>query len=65
MEAGKSLREHGLRIGELEPGPGGSIADVGGVTVGHATVGCTGVTALVPGPIEGLWADPFQRAWRC
>ena len=21
MDAGKSLREHGLRIGELEPGP--------------------------------------------
>ena len=59
MEAGESLREHGLRIGELEPGPGGSIADVEGVTVGHATVGCTGVTALVPGPIERLWADPL------
>ena len=60
MEAGESLREHGLRIGELEPGPGGSIADVDGVTVGHATVGCTGVTAVVPGPIEGLWAEPLR-----
>ena len=31
MDAGKSLREHGLRIGELEPGPAASIADVAGV----------------------------------
>jgi D-aminopeptidase len=58
MEASESLREHGLRIGELEPGPTGSIADVAGVAVGHATVGCTGVTVVMPGPIEGLWAEP-------
>jgi D-aminopeptidase len=58
MDAGKSLREHGLRIGELEPGPAASIADVAGVTVGHATVARTGVTAVVPGPIERLWAEP-------
>ena len=37
MDAGKSLREHGLRIGELEPGPAASIADVSDVTIGHAT----------------------------
>ena len=58
MGAATTLREHGLRIGELEPGPTASIADVAGVAVGHATVGCTGVTALLPGPIEGLWAEP-------
>ena len=58
MDAGKTLREHGLRIGELEPGPTASIADVAGVAVGHSTVGSTGVTALLPGPIEGLWAEP-------
>ncbi len=58
MEASKSLREHGLRIGDLEPGPAGSIADVAGVAVGHATVGVTGVTAVLPGPLDGLWADP-------
>jgi D-aminopeptidase len=52
----RSLREHGLRIGELEPGPRCSIADVGGVRVGHVTVvrdepevARTGVTAIVPG----------------
>jgi D-aminopeptidase len=33
-----SLRSHGLRIGTLDPGPLNSIADVGGVEVGHVTV---------------------------
>jgi D-aminopeptidase len=55
------LRELGLRIGELEPGPADSIADVPGVAVGHVTVwrdepeppagrgvARTGVTAVVP-----------------
>jgi D-aminopeptidase len=55
------LREHGLRIGELEAGPSDSIADVSGVRVGHVTVwrdepeppegrgvARTGVTAVVP-----------------
>jgi D-aminopeptidase len=59
MDAGKTLREHGLRIGELEPGPTSSIADVAGVDVGHATVARTGVTAVLPGPIGGLWAEPL------
>jgi D-aminopeptidase len=71
MDAGKSLHEHGVRIGELEPGPAGSIADVEGVAVGHVTVirdepdppggrgaARTGVTAVVPGPVERLWAEP-------
>jgi D-aminopeptidase len=40
-------REDGIVIGELEPGPRNSIADVG-VTVGHVTVEVTGVTAVVP-----------------
>jgi D-aminopeptidase len=50
-----SLRDHGLRIGDLEPGPRCSIADVGGVRVGHVTivrddpVARTGVTAIVAG----------------
>jgi D-aminopeptidase len=54
-------RELGVRIGELEPGPTDSIADVDGVRVGHVTVWSdepdppagrgvarTGVTAVVP-----------------
>jgi D-aminopeptidase len=56
------LRELGLRIGDLEPGPLDSIADVPGVAVGHVTVwrdepeppvgrgvGRSGVTAVVTG----------------
>ena len=54
-QRGPRLRELGLRIGELEPGPTDSIADVAGVQVGHVTVwrdkpvvARTGVTAVVP-----------------
>jgi len=56
-----SLREHGIRIGELEPGPANAITDVEGFRVGHVTVrrdepdppagrgvARTGVTVLVP-----------------
>src|SRR6187455_3220163 len=72
MDAGKSLREHGVRIGRLEPGPTASIADVGDVAVGHVTVvrdepdppegrgvARSGVTAIVPGPLGGLHAEPL------
>jgi D-aminopeptidase len=58
---GPRLRELGLRIGELEAGTSNSIADVGGIRVGHVTiwrdepeppegrgVARTGVTAVVP-----------------
>jgi D-aminopeptidase len=62
-----SLREHGLRIGDLERGPRCSIADVGGVCVGHVTVVRdepevvrTGVTAIVPAPVETLFAQPLR-----
>ena len=79
MDAVRSLREHGLRIGELEPGPADSIADVAGVRVGHVTVvrdepdppagrgvARSGVTAIVPGDPAALWAPAdARRAWRC
>lgn len=49
------LREHGLRIGDLDTGAANTIADVPGVRVGHVTVWLdepavarTGVTAVVP-----------------
>ena len=58
-----TLREHGLRIGNLEAGAANAITDVGGVRVGHVTVvrdepeppvgrglARTGVTAILPGP---------------
>ncbi len=48
----------GPRIGALPPGPRGTIADVGGVTVGHCTIAAgdlqTGVTAIRPHD-----GDPF------
>jgi D-aminopeptidase len=59
------LRELGLRIGDVDAGPTNSIADVGGVTVGHVTVWRdepsvvrTGVTAIVPGPPKRLFGEP-------
>ena len=70
MEA-RTLREHGLRIGELEPGPLGAIADVEGVGVGHVTVrrdepdppggrgiARTGVTAIAPADPSTLFDMP-------
>ncbi|HSD77516.1 MAG TPA: P1 family peptidase, partial [Solirubrobacteraceae bacterium] len=58
---GPRPRELGVVIGEREPGPSDSIADVEGVRVGHVTVwrdepeppqgrgvARTGVTAVVP-----------------
>src|SRR3954449_3209410 len=71
MDAARSLRDHGVRIGALEPGPANSIADVAGVSVGHVTVmrdepdppegrgvARSGVTAVVPGQLAGLHAEP-------
>ena len=72
MDAARSLRDHGLRIGTLEPGPANSIADVAGVTVGQVTVARdepgppegrgiarSGVTAVVPAPLASLHAEPM------
>jgi D-aminopeptidase len=66
------LRELGLRIGRFEAGAANAITDVAGVTVGHVTVwrdepdppegrgiARTGVTAVVPAPIETLHATPI------
>lgn len=67
----RRLREHGLRIGHLEPGGANAITDVAGVAVGHVTVdrdepgppagrgvARTGVTAVLPGPAATLFARP-------
>jgi len=48
-----TVRELGIRIGELEPGTRNDITDVGGVLVGHRTIIRgdnirTGVTAVLP-----------------
>ncbi|HUG65471.1 MAG TPA: P1 family peptidase [Gaiellaceae bacterium] len=68
---GPRLRELDLRIGRLEAGDANAITDVTGVTVGHVTiwrdepeppegrgVARTGVTAVLPGPVETLHAQP-------
>ena len=65
------LRELGLRIGDFEAGAANAITDVPGVRVGHVTVrrdeapppdgrgvARTGVTAIVPQPVETLVARP-------
>jgi D-aminopeptidase len=66
------LRELGLRIGDLEAGERNTISDVAGISVGHVTVSRdepdppagrgvarTGVTAIVPGPLESLVSRPI------
>jgi D-aminopeptidase len=68
---GPRLRELGLRIGRFEAGPLNAITDVGDVLVGHVTVwrdepeppdgrgvARTGVTAILPGSPESLFAQP-------
>ncbi len=68
---GPRLRDLGLRIGRFEAGPANAITDVRSVTVGHVTVwrdepelpdgrgiSRTGVTAVVPAPVETLHAAP-------
>jgi D-aminopeptidase len=64
-------RDHGIRIGEMTPGPANAITDVAGVAVGHVTiardeppppagrgVARTGVTVVAPAPPESLFASP-------
>src|SRR5438093_5180665 len=71
--AAERLRDHGLRIGEFEAGPRNSITDVEGLTVGQVTVrrdepdppdgrgvARTGVTAIVPGSLDGLVRTPIR-----
>jgi len=57
------LRELGIGIGRLEPGPSNAITDVDGVRVGHSTVirdepdvVRTGVTMILPRE-DGIWTD--------
>jgi len=48
----KRIRDYGVEIGRLQPGPRNAITDVAGVTVGHVTLSDensqTGVTAILP-----------------
>jgi len=61
----ESLRDHGLRIGDLAAGPRNAITDVPGVLAGHATiwrdepaVARTGVTAILPKAVAELLEHP-------
>jgi D-aminopeptidase len=61
----ESLRDHGLRIGDLDAGPRNSITDVPGVLVGQATIrrdepviARTGVTAILPKSVAELLEHP-------
>jgi D-aminopeptidase len=69
---GPRLRELGLRIGRFETGPLNAITDVAGVAVGHGTVwrgepnlpdgrgvARTGVTAVLPAPVDSVFAQPI------
>ena len=49
-------RDCGITIGTLPTGPHNAITDVTGLRVGHATLAehCTGVTAIVPDPLESM-----------
>lgn len=65
----RRLRELGITIGGLEPGPLNALTDVPGVTVGHATVirdedavVRTGVTMILPRG-EETWTDHVFAAW--
>lgn len=48
----KRIREYGINVGRLKPGPLNKISDVKGITVGHSTLKegsiQTGVTAILP-----------------
>lgn len=48
----KRIRDYGIAVGRMEPGPKNALTDVGGVTVGHCTLADgdvqTGVTAVLP-----------------
>ncbi len=48
----KKLRDYGITIGKLSPGPRNQITDISGVTVGHSTIKDgsiqTGVTVILP-----------------
>src|SRR5215510_13709328 len=69
---GPRLRDLGLRIGRFEAGPANTITDVTGVAVGHSTVwrdapdppdgdgvARTGVTAVLPAPVDSIFARPI------
>ena len=75
---GPRLRDRGVRLGRLDPGPLNAITDVAGVAVGHVTVwrdepeppegrgvARTGITAVVPRPKLSSSAKRCRPEARC
>ena len=68
--SGTRLRDHGLRIGHLEPGAANAVTDVPGVAVGHVTVaarrvGATGRTRRRANRRDGARARSPEHARSC
>ena len=61
----KTIRDHGVIIGKMQPGKYNKITDVPGVTVGHATIhegeAHTGVTVIMPSK-DNIFAHPLPAA---
>lgn len=61
----KHIRDYGITIGHMQPGPRNKITDVPGVTVGHYTLDNerhrTGVTVILPAP-GNLFANKVTAA---
>lgn len=61
----KRIRDYGISIGTMPPGPRNKITDVPGVTVGHCTVESeryhTGVTVVLPAQ-DNLFANKLTAA---
>ena len=61
----KRIREYGINVGRMKPGPKNKITDVPGVKVGHVTIKDdthrTGVTVIVPGP-DNAFTEKYTAA---
>ena len=65
MKNQKRIRDYGVTVGRMRPGPLNSITDISGVLVGHTTLAGgdvhTGVTAILPHP-GNLYEDKVTAA---
>ena len=61
----KRIRDYGINVGRMKPGPKNKITDVPGVKVGHVTIKDdthrTGVTVIVPGP-DNAFTEKYTAA---
>ncbi len=63
--AQRRIRDYGISIGTMEPGPRNKITDVAGVKVGHVTIkneeNHTGVTVILPGE-DNAFSEKYTAA---